>query len=139
MKFKGKVSPWFYAIIIGVAALLAPIIIVSAFVDPDIAAFTISLLVFIAVELLCIPIAIHNFVALQSETLLIVFGLIKKRIPYGDIAALSKTSDPSSSLAASFDRIEIKRRSKSNIMIAVVEQERFLNEIKKGHPSIAVL
>ena len=36
MKFKGKVSWWFYAVMIGVAALLLLIVIVGAFVDTNI-------------------------------------------------------------------------------------------------------
>lgn len=79
MKFKGKVSGWFYAIIIGVSVLLIPIIVVSAFVDTNVVVLVINLVVLIVVELFCIPIAFHNYVELQNEALLIEFGFIKKK------------------------------------------------------------
>lgn len=131
MRFKGKVAWWFYTTIIGVAAVLIPIIIVSAFVDTDVVVLIINLLIFIAVESFCISIVFNNFVELQNESLLIVFGFIKKKIPYSDIVALSKTNNPSSSLGASFDRIEIKCKNRSSIMISVIDKERFLREMRK--------
>lgn len=118
--------------------LLLPII-AGAFVDTNIAMLLINLLVFVSVELFCIPIAFYNFVELQNETLLIAFGLIKKRIPYSDIAALSATNNPLSSLAAFFDRIEIKCKSKSDTLISVTDKERFFTAMKKHNPNIMVL
>jgi hypothetical protein len=139
MKFKGKVSWWFYAIIIGVAALVIPIIIVSAFVDTNVVALIINLVVLVAVELFCIPIVFHNFVELQNETLLIAFGFIKKKIPYSDIVALSATNNPLSSLGASFDRIEIKCKSEANTMISIIDKERFFHEMKKYNSDITIM
>lgn len=139
MKFKGKVSWWFYAVIIGVAAALMPIVIVSAFVDTNMVVLVTNLLVLAAVELFCVPIVFYNFVELQEEALLIVFGLVKKKISYGDILALSTTNNPVSSLAASYDRIEIKCRSSSDTMISVVDKEGFLGEMKKRSPHITVV
>lgn len=131
MRFKGKVSGWFYAIVIGVAAVLMPIIFVSAFVYTSIIVLVINLIVLAALELFCIPIVLHNYVELQNGALLIVFGLIKKKIPYCDIAAVSTTHNPLSSFAASFDRIEIKCENKSSVMISLVDKERFFDEIKR--------
>lgn len=134
MRFKGKVSWWFYGIIIGVAVILIPIIVVSAFIDKNIVVLVINLMVLSAIELFCIPITVRNFVELQNESMLIVFGFIKIKIPYSDIEAVSATHNPESSLAASFDRIEIKCRNRSDVMIAVVDREGFLYEIKRFNP-----
>ncbi len=138
MKFKGKVSWWFYAIIIGVAALLIPLIIFSACVEPNAAALITTLAVFLAVEFFCLSIVFHNYVELQNEELIIVFGFIKKKIPYGDILSLSSTRDASSSLAASLDRIEIKYKNKSAVMISVVDKEGFFNKMKEYHPDMII-
>ena len=46
VRYKGKVSRWFYLIIIVVAAVLLPIIIFSAFVDTNTFALIVCLLVF---------------------------------------------------------------------------------------------
>ena len=125
-------SWWFYAIIIGVAALLLPIIVVSAFVDTNVVVLIVNLLIFVALELFCISIAVHNFVELQKDALLIVFGFIKKKIPYSEIVAITTTNNSSASLAASFDRIEITCRNKANVMISVIDKERFFHEIKNS-------
>ena len=130
MRFRGKVSWWFYAVIIGVAALQIPLLIVSAFIDPNITALAINLVLFVSVEFFGISIIIHNFVEFENEALRIEFGLIKKRIPYGEITALTTTNNALSSLAASLDRIEIKCRSTAGTMISVEDKEGFLNEMK---------
>ena len=77
--------------------------------------------------------------AIRSYYVLIVFGFIKKKIPYSDIVALSTTNNPLSSLAASFDRIEIKCKSKANTMISVIDKEQFLSEIKKYNSNINIM
>lgn len=138
MKFKGKVSWWFYAIIIGVAALLIPLIIVSACVDPNAAALITTLVVFFVVESFCLSIVLHNYVELQNEALLIVFGFIKKKIPYSDVLSISTTRDASSSLAASLDRIEVKYKNKSAVMISVMDKEGFFNKMKEYNPNMII-
>lgn len=138
MKFKGKVSWWFYAIIIGVAAFLIPLIIVSACVNPNAAALITTLAIFLVVELFCLSIVLHNYVKLQNEALLIVFGFIKKQIPYSDVLSISTTRDASSSLAASLDRIEVKYKNKSAVMISVVDKEGFFNKMKEYNPNMII-
>ena len=86
----------------------------------------------------CSGILFHNYVELQNEELIIVFGFIKKKIPYGDILSLSSTRDASSSLAASLDRIEIKYKNKSAVMISVVDKEGFFNKMKEYHPDMII-
>lgn len=138
MRFKGKISGWFYAATVSIAAVCVPNTIASLG-DKEIVSLAICLLVFIGLELFCIPITFHNYVELQNDKLLIVFGFIRKKIPYSDIVTLSTTNNPSSSLAASLDRIEIKRKNKSEIMIAVIDKEGFFNEIKKNNIGIIIL
>lgn len=125
-------------IILGAAALLLPLIIFSAFVDPNRAALITTLLTFAAVELFCIPVVFHNYAELRNDSLLIVFGLMKKQIPYHDIAAISTTNNPTSSLAASLDRIEIKCKDRSEAMISLSDKKGFFNEIKKHISDIPI-
>lgn len=138
VRYKGKVSCWFYLIIIVVAAVLIPIIIFSAFVDTNIFALVVCLLVFAVVELFCIPMIFNNYVELNSQEMIIVLGFIKKVIQYSDINEISVTNDSSAAFAASLDRIKIKFRSKSDIMVSVENKEDFLNEIKKYIPSVVM-
>ena len=138
VRYRGKVSCWFYLIIIVVAAVLLPIIIFSAFVDTNISALVVCLLVFTAVELFCIPMIFNNYVELNNQELIIVLGFIKKVIPYSDINEISVTNDSSAALAASLDRIKIRFRNKFDIMVSVENKEDFLNEIKKYIPNTVV-
>ena len=73
----------------------------------------------------------NNYVELNNQEVIIVLGFIKKVIPYSDINEISVTNDSSAALAASLDRIKIKLRNKSDIMVSVGNKEDFLNEIKK--------
>ena len=109
-----------------------------AIIDKEICVFIINVLALIAIELFCIPIIFHNYVELQDEMLVIVFGLIKKKIYYNDIVSLSLTHNPLSSLAASFDRIEIKCKNQSDIMISIINKEGLFSEIRKYNPSIII-
>lgn len=134
MRLKGKVAAWFYGIIVFVAVVEVPLLIVSVWIEPDLFGAAISFLVLICVESLCLSIAIRNYVEFQAEGLLIIFGFIKKSIPYDEIICISATKEPWSSLAASTDRIKIKTKSKGDIMISVVDKERFFSEMQSRKP-----
>ena len=90
--------------------------------EPNAAALITTLAVFLAVEFFCLSIVLHNYVELQNEELIIVFGFIKKKIPYGDILSISPTRDASSSLAASLDRIEIKYKNIAQMNVHLKRQ-----------------
>lgn len=138
MRIKGKVSWWFYAMIIGIGGILIPIMIM-ALIDGSLTVLIFNAIIFLALEIFCISIVFHNYVELQEDSLLVVFGFIKQNIPYSDIVTLARTSNPSSSLAASFDRIEIQCKKQSNIMISVINKDTFFNEMKKRNSSITIL
>lgn len=137
MRFKGKTAVWFYAVILLVAAVCIPILI-AGIRDAQPAAILISLSVLVLTEAFCLSIAVCNYVELQEESLQIVFGFIWKRIPFREITALSATRDPSSSLAASLDRIRIQTKSKGSVMISVTDKAGLLQAVQSRNPGIAV-
>lgn len=137
MKFKGKVAEWFYAIMLLIAVILIPTII-STIRDKEIVDMIICLVMFILIELFFISIVLFNYVKLEDDYLLIVFGFIKKKIPYDDILTLCATNNPLSSLAASLDRIEIKCKNKSIVLISLVDKEIFFSEIRKKNFKIVI-
>ena len=138
MRLKGKVAAWFYGIIVLVAVVEVPLLIVSVWIEPNLFGAAISLLVLIGVESLCLSIVTRNYVEFQAEGLLIVFGFMKKSIPYDEIIRISATKEPWSSLAASIDRIKIRTKSKSDIMIAVVDKKRFFSEMQNRKPDAVI-
>lgn len=138
MRLRGKVAAWFYGIIFLVAALEVPILIISVWIEPNLFGAVISLLVLISVESLCLSIAVRNYVEFHEEALIVVFGFIKKSIPYDEIVGISATKEPWSSLAASIDRIKIRTKSKGDIMISVVDKDRFFSEIQSRNPDAII-
>lgn len=134
MRLKGKVAPWFYGVIALVEAVEIPILIVSVWIEPDLFGAVLSLLVLICVEFLCLSIVVRNYVAFQTDALLVVFGCIKKRIPYDEITSISAVREPWASLAASMDRIKIMTKSKGDILISVVEKKQFFSELQSRRP-----
>lgn len=138
MRFKGKVPRWLYALPIGAAILLIPVIVCVA-ADANIVALVFTLLLFAAIELGCLPIACRNFVELREEELWIVFGFVQRRIPYHRITALVTTDNPLPSLAASLDRVEIRCGDGPHTRIAVVDQEGFFTEMRNHNPDVVVV
>ncbi len=138
MKFKGKVAEWFYVIILFLAVILISTII-STIRDKEIIDMIICLVMFILIELFFISIVLFNYVKLEDDYLLIVFGFVKKKIPYDDILTLCATNNPLSSLAASLDRIEIKCKNKSIVLISLLNKEDFFREISKKNAGIIVM
>ena len=138
MRLNGKTDIWFYGIIFIIAAVCVPILILSVFIEPNVFGAATSILVFVLTESLCLSIVIRNYVEFQDDALLIVFGFIKKRIPYEEITVLSFTREPWSSLAASLDRIKIRTEQKGDIMISVTDKSAFLREIQLRIPNVIV-
>lgn len=138
VKFRGKVDWWFYAVMIGSAALLCPILYVSLFVSFDGVAAFILLLVFLLLEGFCLSILCRNSVSLREDALWIVFGLQKKKIPYGEILSLSETRSPEATLAASLDRIKIQRKNRSYVIVSVKEKDKFFAEMRRRAPEISI-
>ncbi|MEY8391942.1 hypothetical protein D3Z36_03190 [Lachnospiraceae bacterium] len=138
MRFKGKISKWFYGVMIFVAVILIPIIVL-AIINAEAFVFAFSLAVLAFLEIFCTSIVVRNFAELKSESLLIVFGFIRLRILYNDIKEIRTTNDPSSSLAASYDRIKIQYGNGKTVMIALHNREEFYKEIQKKTSDIRII
>lgn len=138
MRLKGKISKWFYGIMIFVAVILIPIIIL-AIKDKKMLVVVVVLGIFALIETFCFPIVLHNYVELNDDSLLIAFGFIKVRILYRDIEKISATKDPSSSLAASLDRIKIQTNNGKILMISLYNKQEFYKEIKKKKADIRII
>lgn len=130
MRFQGKVSIWFYGIMIFAAVVLIPIIVLAG-INQKIFVLAFSSAMFVFIEIFCIPIAFRNYAELNRESLLIVFGFIRFRILYRDMEEIKTTKDPSSSLAASLDRIKIQYCNGKTVMIALQDQQAFYEALQK--------
>lgn len=137
MKFKGKVAAWFYILIFFVLVMQYPILF-SIYKDGITVDSMISLVIIVLLIAIFISIIFINYVELYDEYMLIVFSFIKKKIYYEDIISLTETNNPLSSLAASLDRIEIKCKKETSVMISIVDKKSFYKEIKLHTTNIEI-
>lgn len=137
MRFAGKVDGWYYALAVGVNVMLAwPL--VSFLADPSkegaLIGLCVSALALVLCDLLIIPTLLRNYVEFDGEgNLLIVFGFQKATYPVAKIRQARETHNPLASLAASFDRIEL-RIGYDELMIAVRDKDRFYAELARRCP-----
>lgn len=122
MKIQGKISIWFILIAISMSFLLLVLCGLLIY-SKEWSGFIICLVTLLFMEILMLPILFSNYVSFKNEYLLIVFGFIRLKIKYNDIKSVEKTNNPLSSLAASLDRIKIKYKVRSEVMIVVVDKE----------------
>ena len=137
MKFKGKVATWFYLLIFFILVMQYPILF-SIYKDGITVDSMISLVIIVLLIAIFISIIFINYVELYDEYMLIVFSFIKKKIYYEDIISLTETNNPLSSLAASLDRIEIKCKKETSVMISILNKKSFYKEIKLHNTNIEI-
>lgn len=138
MRFKGKISKWFYGIMIFAAVILIPLVIL-AIKDEKMLVMVVVLGAFALIETFCFSIIFHNFVELNEDSLLIAFGLVKVHILYSDIEKISETKDSSSALAASFDRVKIQTKNGKIVMISLYNKQEFYKEMQKKNADIRII
>ena len=122
MKFQGKVDLWARALVIFVNVMMLWAVFSSLNQGKE-------SMVIVIVDLMMVPMCFRNYILLGEQELLIVFGLIKKRIRYSNIELLEETHNPLSSLAMSFDRIYIHTSSGDDVLVAVKEKKAFIEEV----------
>lgn len=138
MRFKGKIAKWFYSIMIIVAVILIPVIVLAV-IDGEAFVLAVVLSIFVFIEAFFISIIFRNFVELKSDSLLIVFGVVRVSILYSDMKEIRTTRDFSSSLAASFDRIRIQYKNGKTVMISLQNKQQFYKEIQKKKSNLIII
>lgn len=132
MKYKGKVAIWYYCIIIIYNLVLFKITYDLLTTGSGSAGIIINILVFILLNLICIPFAVKNYVILESDCLIIQFGFTRTSISYKEMKEVKPSHNPIASSAASLDRIVIiSKTGNAMAYIAVLEKSQFLNALRK--------
>lgn len=134
MEFKGKIGLWWYVVIV-----FYNIVFVSAISEPDktggALAIFVCYLFLVLGDIFMISCTMKNYIILEDKDLTIYFGLTKKNIKYKDLVLVKATKNPLSSMALSFDRIELQWE-KGSALVAVKEKAKFIDELKRRNPSI---
>lgn len=128
--FKGKISIWYYVIVI----LYNMVFIMNLFFTINF--FTVILMIiYLLGNLLFLPQIFVNRVELFSDYFVFYFGFIKKKIKLSDIKVMYKTNDLTSSSACSLDRIYIDTID-ADFMISLNENDSFIELVKERCPLI---
>ena len=129
MKLQGKISIWFWIILIaGNAFMLYGLCFAGE-------QMVILILTLILYNIIFLPIVIRNYVLIEDGNLKLVFGFARDSMEVEEIISVRHTWDPIASSAASLDRIVIKSRRKE-IMCSVRDKQKLYDELKRLNPEI---
>lgn len=133
MKFHGKISIWFLLLyVMSMVSLLTGIILGSK------ESTGVLLGAIVVINILFMPIIIRNYVRVDEERLIIVFGFIKETINISEICTIRQTYDFRAATAASLDRLLIISSAQTNI-ISIKNVNPFLAEIMKRNPEAKII
>ncbi|MFW5808001.1 MAG: PH domain-containing protein [Spirochaetota bacterium] len=133
MVFKSKVDRWVAIVLIGIPILILALSIPAFFVagrEALYAALGSLMMVFIIYLIFVLPVQ-YEF---RDDHLLIVFGVIRYRIPYRDIRGISPTRSIQGSPALSIDRLAIDHGKAIPTLVSPKRREAFLEELGKRAP-----
>lgn len=135
MRFKGKVAPYWYAII-AVVNVLAVVVFAVYGVHKNSALYMPLLIV---IDLYTIPVLFKNYVEVDRNSVKIYFGLLTKTIVTKEIKSVKDASSYQASFAAASDRIAIDNGGQNPIYISIIGKKDFYKELTKSNRNIKYL
>lgn len=134
MKFKGKIGWWWWFV-------LASLTFSTFDIFQDFEGFNFFTLILRGLILLVYIgfwyMVFKNYALVEKDVLTIYLGPFKTTIPILEILSIRKTYNPLSSMAISFDRLEIRAR-KTSVMIALKDEQGFADAICMQNPTVEV-
>lgn len=129
MKFKGKIAPWYWAILVIVNGM-------SVYFNAIGEGRAQEILIYVLIaDFVLLPPVFRNYVLLEKGEVTVAFGFGKDTVKTREILEVYPSRNPLAASAASLDRIVIKTKN-SEIMCAVKKKEEFLAELKKRNKRI---
>lgn len=132
MKFQGKIALWWWGILL--LMLKATVDTLNDMNTGSLLSMIVGVVV-IVIYTGFVHMTLKNYVILEDDSLTIFLGVLKKTILYKDILSIKKTINPLSSMAISFDRLEIRAR-KTSVIIAVKDKPGFVSAVVKRNSKI---
>lgn len=130
VKYKGKIAPWYWAILIISNGML---LYFSAIGEERLPEMIIYALI---ADFVLLPPVFRNYVLLENNEVTVAFGFGKDTFLLRDITEIYPTRNPLAA-AASLDRIVIKTKN-SEFTCAVKKKEELLSELKKRNKKISI-
>lgn len=135
MRFKGKVAPYWYAIITIVNALAVVVFAVYGLSKNSI----LYMPLWIVINLYMIPVLFRNYVEFDKNKVTVYFGLLTKTIPVKGIKSIKEVTGYQAAFAASSERLEIESAHISTVLISIEEQKVLIRKLMKANRNIKYL
>lgn len=124
-RFPSKIDAWFVMLLaISIVAVIAGFVI-TVQQSGDAVAILVGGLATSLVVLLVFSILFRTYYSVEGDTLRIVSGPFRWRVPINEIEAIEPTRNPISSPALSLDRLRIRYSERKSIMISPADKQRF--------------
>ena len=137
MRFKTKFDRWIVIVLVLTAALTCILLPVVRVLVPGSQPIPLpAVFVPVVIWLIVLPNTLPQYYELRSDGLFIRQGWRKSLVPYASIAEAQAMADTRSAPVFSADRIHIVTETGKRFIIAVAEEERFLDELAKRCPQL---
>ncbi|WP_043931738.1 PH domain-containing protein [Bacillus sp. EB01] len=134
MIFSSKRDVWMGTLVWIVIAGITMLFYQSIFSEFD----SLGLIISLCMISLLLSIWFHTRYKLGDETLKIYYGPFKKTIRIQEINWIRHTTHLFTAPALSIRRIEIQYRKYGTVTISPLEEQQFLDELKKRNPTIGI-
>ncbi len=124
-RFPSKIDAWLVVLlVIAIAGVIAGFVgVVLENEEPVVTLFMGA--VMLLVVLLIVSLLFRTYYSVEGETLRIVSGPFRWRVPIAEIESIEPTRNPLSSPALSLDRLRVRYSGKKSIMISPADKQRF--------------
>ena len=130
MIFRSSVDGWFYALILGAAALTLFGLVAALKDGSTVGLATVAVAMVLAVAF-PIWLLVSTYYVVDEETLLIRSGPFRWRIPRSEIRSVQPSRSPLSSPALSLDRLEIRYSGNRSILVSPSDREAFMTALQR--------
>ena len=124
-RFPSKVDAWLVVVlVISIVAVVAGFVVVVIENEDPVATVFVGAAMLVIV-LLIASLLSRTYYSIEGDTLRIVSGPFRWRVPIAEIEALEPTRNPLSSPALSLDRLRVRYSGKKQILISPADKQRF--------------
>ncbi len=132
--YPSKVS---YSVLLVIFAITIPVAIFTGYEDNFGVAFWFSFTILLLVDIFVLHLFLNTKYTIEDNLLKIQSGFFKEKpIEISDIKEIKKTNSIISAPAASFDRIEIKYKTFSTMIISPKNKAEFIKHLMEINPNI---
>ncbi len=124
-RFPSKVDAWLALIlVISIVAIVAGFVAVVIENEEPVVTLVVGVSMMLMVPLV-ISLLLRTYYSVEGDTLRIISGPFRWRVPIAEIEALEPTRNPLSSPALSLDRLRIRYSGRKQILVSPADKQRF--------------